>query len=402
MKQGNNNEIELLLRDLARRAPSSIAAQSRAKPSGTDQITPHLDTDELNSYVEGVLPEAARARYTAHLADCDRCRYIVAELTPLTAVSIPKREAHQESSITWWRKLAAFFSPPVLRYVVPALTVCIVVALGFVVLRQQQRAEFVAQNQPSAASTPAGQAPSESSSQSAKTQEDESRGLTSGLSGPPNRTETEPGTAQIGKSESVGDETTARNEKALSDTRSKKDTPQSSAADDVAQPSYAPEPAAPSLRREAAAGEGDKLKEEKKVQAKPQAAPEAAARMQSGSAEKTRDRNEVVETQAASPSVARGSVQSPPAEEGRASGAALAKRADNKSETRTVAGHRFKRQGNVWVDTAYESPRNVIDVKRGSEHYSALVADEPGLRSIAEQLKGEVIVLWEGRVYRIY
>jgi hypothetical protein len=44
----------------------------------------------------------------------------------------------------------------------------------------------------------------------------------------------------------------------------------------------------------------------------------------------------------------------------------------------------------------------MTNVARGSEQYRALVADEPGLRAIAERLGGEVIVSWKTRAYRFY
>ena len=69
--------------------------------------------------------------------------------------------------------------------------------------------------------------------------------------------------------------------------------------------------------------------------------------------------------------------------------------------TTTVAGKRFVRQNNSWIDAAYQQ-RATTNVKRGSEQYRALVADEPGLRPFAEQLGGEVIVVWKGRAYRFY
>ena len=42
-----------------------------------------------------------------------------------------------------------------------------------------------------------------------------------------------------------------------------------------------------------------------------------------------------------------------------------------------------------------------MTVVRGSEQYRVLIADEPGIRTIAESLAGEVIVVWKGRAYRI-
>jgi hypothetical protein len=67
-----------------------------------------------------------------------------------------------------------------------------------------------------------------------------------------------------------------------------------------------------------------------------------------------------------------------------------------------VAGRRFHRQGGgAWLDAEYKSSTSLTNITRGSEQYRALIADEPELRRIAEQLGGEVIVLWKNRAYRI-
>jgi hypothetical protein len=70
-------------------------------------------------------------------------------------------------------------------------------------------------------------------------------------------------------------------------------------------------------------------------------------------------------------------------------------------ETRSVAGRRFTREGNAWVDTDYDSSRSTVRVARGSDQFRALVADEPGIRAITDQLSGTVIVVWKNRAYRI-
>jgi hypothetical protein len=75
--------------------------------------------------------------------------------------------------------------------------------------------------------------------------------------------------------------------------------------------------------------------------------------------------------------------------------------ANEEIETRTVSGRRFRRQGNAWIDTAYEASRSATKVARGSEQFRALLADEPGLRTIVQQLSGEVVVVWKNRAYRI-
>ena len=71
------------------------------------------------------------------------------------------------------------------------------------------------------------------------------------------------------------------------------------------------------------------------------------------------------------------------------------------AEVRTVGGRRFRKRGNVWVDTAYNSSSETMNLARGSERYRALVADEPAIKNIADQLDGEIIVVWKGRAYRI-
>ena len=60
-----------------------------------------------------------------------------------------------------------------------------------------------------------------------------------------------------------------------------------------------------------------------------------------------------------------------------------------------------RKQGGIWIDTAYDSSKETMTLTRGSENYRALVADEPAIRTIADQLDGEIIVVWKGRTYRI-
>jgi hypothetical protein len=77
-------------------------------------------------------------------------------------------------------------------------------------------------------------------------------------------------------------------------------------------------------------------------------------------------------------------------------------KANNEAESSiVVSGRRFVRAGNTWVDIAYESSRATTSVRRGSEQFRALLADEPGLRTIANQLSGVVYVVWKNRAYRI-
>jgi len=121
---------------------------------------------------------------------------------------------------------------------------------------------------------------------------------------------------------------------------------------------------------------------------------------------KTEDRSGVGDFAVASPGVARKR-----AEAGSTGGAAAAKpmaaqrddaadKDKNDAETRTVAGRRFRKQGSVWIDAAYNS-QSLTELRRGSEQYRGLVGDEPEIKQIADHLDGEIIVVWKGKAYKI-
>lgn len=400
MKQPDNNEIELLLRSLAKHKGIDSPAHDAMSEAFANDV--HLDVDELNSYAEGVLPAPARARYTAHLADCDRCRGIVTQLTLETGASDRHKQIEQEVGVTFWQKLAVFFSPPVLRYAIPAFLVFAVIAVGVVALRQQRRSELVAQNQPASpqaaateitdarlkekgndASVTTADRPLAKSSNAAPTTDKEAKGSPKG------------GVAQESRSaDSVS-------------VASGKESPESAVASSAAaEPSYAPEPGAVPPAATPRTTLADSAKPQSAAKGKPTES-DAPSRQREDAKIGAKDEaaeNRVAVAKLGAGSVA-GNVQGNRTEEARrGSGASgrVEKKTESETETRAVAGRRFRRQGNVWVDTAYESSRPTINVARGSEQYRALVADEPSIRTIAEQLSGEVVVVWKGRAYWIH
>lgn len=75
--------------------------------------------------------------------------------------------------------------------------------------------------------------------------------------------------------------------------------------------------------------------------------------------------------------------------------------AEDAGETRSVAGRQFRRQKSAWIDTAYRNGQATVNIRRNSEQWRALTADEPELRRIADTLGGEVVIVWHGRAYRI-
>ena len=72
--------------------------------------------------------------------------------------------------------------------------------------------------------------------------------------------------------------------------------------------------------------------------------------------------------------------------------------ADESPQTRSVKGRKFQQRGNALVDVKFKASMSIRNIARGSDEYDAL---DSGLRSIAQQLSGEVVVVWKGKAYRI-
>ena len=65
--------------------------------------------------------------------------------------------------------------------------------------------------------------------------------------------------------------------------------------------------------------------------------------------------------------------------------------------TRSVGGKTFNNVGGIWFDSAYNNQKQKT-VTRGTQDYQKL---DSGLRSIADQFSGTVVVLWKSKAYRI-
>jgi hypothetical protein len=370
MKQEANNEMDLLLRRLGRR---------------DDAVMPedHLDADELNAYAENVLPAAARARYTMHLAECSRCRSLVAQLSSSAGV-VAATDTAAVSEVSGFRKfLASLFTPMVLRYAGPALGLIVVAVIGFVVLRRDRASEYVVQDtnvqqSPAAAPTAEKFLSDETSSKTVPP----SSGLINGeIQEKTKQTQpaSPPNTAPVVSSI----EADVAKDKAVAQPK-----PEEQAAAANEPPPPKPEPTAtpePSPR----AAETDVARSEVKVQSAPAAqAPRALRKAE------REDKDNVA--RARKPADAAGTVTA-----GSGSNLQIDGVDDAKAGMRTVAGRRFRKHGAVWIDTAYDASKNAVTLARGSEQYRALVADEPAIKTIAEQLAGEIIVVWKGHTYRI-
>ena len=384
--------MDLLLRGLAKQ-PSSVSDTG----NGLQQDDAHLDADELNAFAERVVPPAARARYMAHIADCSRCRKLVAALTAAAGLPITETKTEDRVETSFWQRLPAFLSPSVLRFAVPALAMLAVATFGIITFQQQQtrRApDYVAQNQESATKQldlkPAQETGSPQSGDQITTPSSPVRPANS-----PTVAEQQNKAGE--KAISVdGISAVASPSEYLAKDAPKPATPTAPQKADESQPTFAPEPGAaqgvrpqPTPTREADKNEATKQKE--------QAAGDTATREAKDERQAEEERVTLSRSRKAATAGRGGalsSVATPRSE-------SKQKRADQDAEIREVAGRRFQRQGNTWIDLDYDAGRSAMTVVRGSEQYRVLVADEPGIRTIAERLAGEIIVVWKGRAYRI-
>src|SRR5437660_1900796 len=156
MKATNDKEMDLLLGRHAQRN-KAVSAPGAARANGG--LRDHLDADEMNAFAENALPESARTRYASHLADCNSCRQLVAELAMTTsaAARLTTPETHPDRSFlgSLGPAIAALFSFPAIRYAVATLAVIVLVTVAFVALRHREQGEFVAQNEPASTAKPA-------------------------------------------------------------------------------------------------------------------------------------------------------------------------------------------------------------------------------------------------------
>jgi hypothetical protein len=397
MKTPEKNEIDILLRALGRGA-SAHSADATSLQSNRE-IGAHLDADELNCYAEGIVSSAERARYNKHLADCDSCRRIMVGLVPAATATRRYEATEQKTGWSLREKLAVLFAPSVLRYAVPALALTTIIAIAIVALRRQQHTEFIAQNQtqtlPAASSSSEGQKSTTSNSpQLAVSPQQQQQPLAESKEKNLSRAQQ----SDVIQPPAVAPNTGAKTDRGVNGFLK----PGQSAGVAESQPTFAPEPAnaaAPPPPPRPALDDANKIAEARQEEAEAD-----LKKRREDNKSKAQDENEPARPAAErNPS---GRVNS----QGVAGLSTVMSRAANKKdekaagsavETRRVSGRVFHRQGNAWVDADYASGRATVNVSRGSEQFRALIADEPALRSIADQLGGEVIVVWKGTAYRI-
>jgi hypothetical protein len=476
MKAEFDKEIEALLREGARhRRRASGEGRARAdddaRAAGT---TAHLDADEQSAYAEHALPVAARAHYTAHLADCDACRRGVTQLA--LAAGMPAQVETREtatgqaagSNAGWRERLGALFAPRAWRYAVPALALLLVGAVALIVLKSNLRegtSSIARQNTSETKSGEAAQPDTHHAPQNDNAATTNAPGEAAGLTKtadpnapaqnpyaplskeeiaansvrpeaaqPPAGTAVQTAVAPPAPAPASGGGTGAFS-RAISESPTPAPTPAPVVSDAVTIASErgtkvkSGEPLAELQKLEQRRGDFENRQYENR-QREQMSGPrrnEQAQNRRAPDADYARNRDDkkdgnlaasaattTTPPAAAPPAAAaaaraakrarppreadRGTDETRPAEDAEGEARAPAKTV---AETRAVAGRTFRRQGGAWVDTGYRAGQSSTVVRRNSEQFRALVADEPQLRRVADALGGEVTVVWKGRAYRI-
>src|ERR1700752_624228 len=404
MKQENYNEMDVLLRRLSRRE----SGDARDAES-VDLNSIHLDADELNAFAENALPASARARYTEHLGECSSCRKLVVQLSSAAGVVAHQPEVVPTVEASWLKKFfSSLLSPLTLRYAIPVVAAIGFLGLGYLVIQQKSaQKDSLAQSDvanvkqaasPAAASEP-GQSPGFNDQQSTegRVAQDSKRPAEVAKTTAPAEKDSEEVVASNERAaaappaapvavDQVSVATPSPSGKLLGDADSVTRNEAEVKKNDVAAKRKGADDEIASSDRPAK----ESTKEPAKQLAKSEARRDTPAPTSVGGATKAESSPYV--NQGLTPGVSSAGVR----------GRQNQKDKDKDSqETRTVEGHQFRKQGNVWVDSAYSSYTSTTNLTRGSEQYRALVADEPSIRTIADQLSGEVVVVWKGRAYRI-
>ncbi|HVS81447.1 MAG TPA: hypothetical protein VHE60_06915 [Pyrinomonadaceae bacterium] len=427
-----DSQIDVLLKRYGRHAKSGAAAG-------------HLDADELNAFAERSMPVASRSRYVSHLAECDDCRKLATRLS-IAAGSTANAGAGsiETASGSLWQKLTSFFAPPMLRYAAFAAVLVVAVGVTFLALRHQRESAFVAENeqrsQPQVGAVKQGEQAAPAANEKPQTFASPSGTISQPAQSP---------NFDLKKDESKAADKTAAPPKPEKEAIASADNPvpaETRAGKPVIveqQPSFAPPPpgeggrvqtqsraerdaqsiAASGPRKseppsdklktrdrsvggisQARQAEGDDNRAVNNQQTTNQQTTNQQAANQQATNQSTTNQNKMLDSNAEAPRTGNqamnrsGNEESTEIARKRATGGA---RSDSEKapETRSAGGHKFRRQGNAWVDTRFKSSMSITNVSRGSDEFRALDSE---VRSIAERLGGEVIVVRKGKAYRIH
>jgi hypothetical protein len=369
-----------------------------------DKPKDHLDADTVAAFAENALPAKSRTIYTQHLAECDPCRVSLANLISMNAAAEPAIAAVAAPvpavSIPWYRKL---FLAPNLAYVMGGLVLVFGGLFGLIVLQRSYSGDTAMLSK--AEEAPATQnAPARAEGANSLYSSNANSNAASNVSG------------EIPRSVGVADQPMTESNTAATAAPA---PPPAISTDNAAAAAPAKDQPVDLLDKDksAAAGqpvakEAPKREEDEKARDLKLAATEQEARKQNANEVnifRNSQQNQMTPgagNKTVGPS--RNDVQRDNrAYDNRPSDDLLqrSKKADKPAamaegfanSKRSVGGKTFELKQGAWYDTAYANQKTK-NVRRASDDYRKL---DGGLRSIADTLGGTVVIVWNGKAYRI-
>jgi len=394
-----DKEIDALLRKAKPDSPAAVGVLAAAS---------HLDADELAAFAENALPDRTRQFYIAHLAECDACRKTLSGFiatNPEAAMGAASVSAQPvlAAKLPWYKQL---FATPNLAYTMSALVVMFSGVIGLLVYQNQMSDRST---QPSRATTsaPASEKPETADRPEGFSNASSANSMANSATGSPIESVTKSGVEVGSASPMMSNSSTAATNSAAAPPVVTENKPADDKLADAAKAEPNPPAAKPALLAQQPATKDTKEKDTASSDRRDQDEKKVA--------QKTEDRvagqNSELGKMDAQNNVAR--KMSPATDNAKLRSAGprqvptqtqTQSQAENVDVTgrafsnlRTAGGKKFEFRDGIWYDTAYTG-QGKKDFKRGTEKYLRLDA---GLRSIGDQIPGTVVVVWNGKAYKI-
>src|SRR5436190_15888555 len=348
----------------------------------------HLDADTIAAFAEGALPERAKLLYVEHFADCDPCRRQLSEVIVMNrgadaAAASPASAPIEAIAAPWYAKL---FRTPNLAIVMGSLVLVFSGVLGFMLLQRQSQnaANNTAISQ--ATEPDAGHGPYYSDSEAANANTAAAPALNpanvASANAAPNTVGSTSNTAMNTAAPDASGRITAGEEKTAADDRAGK-------LDDIST-KPAPPPAAGALAPAQPVDEPKAARDEDRL---------SMAETEAGNDKKEKARARKDSAEMDREAMPRSLSKVGPSRAGPLNNTQqqMNNSTFDMSVTRRVGGKTFANRNGAWYDTAY-SGQSPTMVRRGSDGFKKL---DGGLKSIANELYGTVVIVWKGKAYRI-